>query len=72
MVEQDPLKAILQVHAELAAHSVLKAPRHPAVGAGRLAPEDVLRALVLILIRDGVKPANIREAVNGAIEDANK
>lgn len=71
MVEQDPVRAILQVHAALAAHSVMKAPRHPAV-AGALKPEDVLRELVVILIRDGVEPASILEAVKAAIEDADK
>jgi len=70
MADQDPIKAILQVHAELAAHSVLKAPRHPAVSAADVGPEDVLRELVSILIREGVRPAAIIDAVNGAVRQA--
>lgn len=70
MTKQDPVEAILQVHADLAAHSIMKAPRHPAVAAGTLKPEDVLRELVVILVRAGVNPASILEAVHAAIEDA--
>ena len=70
MPEQDPVKAILHVHAELAGHSVLKAPTHPAVSPGALRPEDVFRELAVILIRNGVEPAGLLEAVREAIAEA--
>lgn len=67
--DQDPVRTIQRVHAELAAHSLLKAPRHPAVGPGGLAPEDVLRELVVILVHSGVSRASIREAVDAALKE---
>ncbi len=70
MVDQDPVKAILRVHADLAIHSIMKATAHPVAAGGRITPEAVLGEVVSMLIRDGVAPDRIVDAVNRAVDEA--